>query len=109
MAISPQLPDQSLSLTEKENLEFEVLSDTGNAVAKNFGLVFTLPEELQKIYRQFGIDLEKSNGVASFELPIPATYIINRNGVIQYAFINANYTERLEPSEIVEILKGMQG
>ncbi|MDY7022975.1 MAG: peroxiredoxin-like family protein [Cyanobacteriota bacterium] len=104
-AISPQTPDNSLSTTEKNELTFEVLSDVGNQVAKQFGLVFTVVEELRPIYEGFGIDLPAHNGDESFELPIPATYIINSNGVIVHAFVEPDYTQRLDPKDIITTLK----
>ncbi len=105
VAVSPQLPDNSLSTAEKLSLTFEILSDVGNKVARNFGIVFTLPETLRDIYKGFGIDLPASNGDQTFELPVPATYIINRQGIIEYAFVDIDYTQRMEPAMIVEILK----
>ena len=101
VAVSPQLPDNSLSTAEKLSLTFEVLSDVGNKVARNFGIVFTLPEALRDIYKGFGIDLPASNGDQTFELPVPATYIINRQGIIEYAFVDIDYTQRMEPAMIV--------
>lgn len=101
VGISPQLPDNSLSTAEKLALEFEVLSDVGNKAAKDFGLVFKLSDKMQEIYRGFGIDLEASNGDQSFELPIPATYVIAPNNIIKYAFIDADYTNRLDPETIL--------
>ena len=105
VAISPETPDSSLSTTEKNELDFEVLSDAGNQVAKTLGLVFTLPEELRPIYRQFGIDLPAYNGDATFELPIPATYVIAADGTVALAFADPDYTQRLEPSKVVDALK----
>lgn len=105
VAISPQLSDQNLNLQEKESLEFHVLSDVGNAVAKDFGLVFTLPETLRPVYAQFGIDLPAANGDDSFELPVPATYVIDQNSRIVLDFLEINHTLRLEPSRIIEVLK----
>lgn len=107
VAISPQLPDQSLAMVAERGLEFEVLSDLGNRVARDFGLVFTLPAELREIYRKFGIDLPAANGDESYELPVPATYVLNRQGVITLDFVETDYTRRLEPALIVEALKGL--
>jgi len=106
--ISPQLPDQSLSMAEKEKLDFEVLSDLGNRVARNFGLVYSLSEELLPVYTQFGIDLEKVNGDQSFELPLPATYVIDQTSIIRHAFVDVDYTKRLEPSEVIESLRALR-
>ncbi len=106
VAISPQTPDNSLSVLEKNDLTFEVLSDLGNQVAHQFGLVFTVPERLRPIYQGLGIDLPVTNGDNTFQLPIPATYVVNRDGVILHAFVNADYTQRQDPKEIIMILKG---
>ena len=105
ITVSPQLPDNSLSTAEKLDLTFEVLSDVGNRVARDFGLVFTLPAEMRSIYQDFGIDLPAANGDESFELPVPATYVIDRRGIIRLAFVNIDYTKRLDPEEILAALK----
>ncbi|ERT09408.1 ahpC/TSA family protein [Lyngbya aestuarii BL J] len=105
VAISPQIPDHSLSTLEKNELTFEVLSDVGNQVARKFGLVFTLPEELRPIYQKFGIDIPAHNGNKTFELPIAATYVIDQNGIIVQGFVKADYTQRLDPEEILATLK----
>jgi peroxiredoxin len=105
MAISPELPDQTLSTAEKHALAFTVLSDQGNRVARAFGIVVTLPEALRSIYTKFGIDLPAWNGDDSFELPMPATYVIGRNGIVRDAFVNTDYTQRMEPERILDILR----
>jgi len=103
-AISPELPDNSISSKEKHNLKFEVLSDVGNKVANKFGLVFNLAEELRPIYKQFNFDIPNNNGDNSWSLPIPATYIVNQKGIITKCFVNADYTKRMEPSDIIDAL-----
>lgn len=108
VAISPELPDHSLSVTEKHELAYPVLSDVGNTVAKTFGLVFALAETLRPIYLNFGLDIPASNGDDSYELPFPATFVIDRDRTIRYSFVDADYTKRAEPSEVlaaVEVLK----
>ena len=106
MAISPQNPDNTLTTTEKNNLSFEVLSDPGNAVARRFGLVFRVGEEVRTIYTdRFGIDLGRSNGDDSWELPIPGTFVIAPDGIIRLAYVDVDYTTRLEPSEILDCLR----
>ena len=108
VAISPETPDNSLSTREKNELTFEVLSDRGNQVARKFGLVFTLAPELRPIYDNFGIDISAYNGDSSFELPIPATYVVAPDGKIIHGFVNADYTQRLEPKEIITVLQSIQ-
>ena len=105
VAISPQTPDSSLSQVEKEALTFDVLSDGGNKVARQYGLVFTLPGELRPIYESFGIDIPAHNGDNSFELPVPATYVIGPDRNISYDFVNTDYVRRAEPEEILKALK----
>ena len=107
VAVSPQLPDNSMSTADKLALTFEVLSDVGNKVARQFGIVFTLPEEARPIYQSFGIDLPAANGDATFELPIPATFVIAVDGTIAYAFVDADYTSRVEPAAVLEVMKGL--
>jgi peroxiredoxin len=107
IAISPELPDHSLSTKEKHALEFPVLSDHNNQVAKNFGLVFELDKELVPIFKdKFNWDLIAINGTENVELPFPATYVVDKAGVIQYAFVNSDYTQRAEPDKILEVLRG---
>ena len=101
VSISPQLPDNSLSTAEKLALDFEVLSDAGNKVARDFGLVFKLTEKMQEIYKNFGIDLVLANGDQSYELPIPATYVVAQDSIIQFASVDADYTNRLDPEIII--------
>jgi len=108
IAISPQLPDETLSTKQKNELDFDVLSDVSNKVAKQFGLLFTLDERIQALYTQFGIDFEHYYGDKSFKLPLPATYVINQEGVITYAFLNEDYTLRAEPIDIMAALESEQ-
>jgi len=105
VAISPQVPEKSLATAEENKVSFEVLSDVGNKVARQFGLVFTLPERLRMIYKQFGADVAAANGDESYELPLAATYVIDVDGIIRYAFVDTDYTKRLEPDEVVKVLK----
>lgn len=104
IALSPELPDKSLTTTQKNYLSFEVLTDYNNEVAKQFRIAFTLNDELVDVYNNFH-KLETYNGVATNELPVPATYVIDTDGVIQYAFVDADYRKRAEPAEILEVLK----
>ena len=107
MALTPELPDKSLSTSEKHNLEFTVLSDLGNKIGKEYGVVFELTSDVASIYEDaFG--LIESNGDESNELPLAATYIIDQNGIIQYAFLDADYRKRAEPNEVIEALEKLK-
>jgi len=104
IALTPELPDKSLSTSEKHALKFEVLSDIGNKIGKEYGIVFKLTSDVANSYNKaFG--LNEHNGDKSNELPLPATYIINEDGKIVYAFLDADYRNRAEPGELIEFLK----
>jgi len=105
VAISPQSPDASLTTKEKNELTFEVLSDTNNDIAKEYGLVFSLAEELRPIYLSFGINIPENNDDDSYEIPMPATYVINKNKEILFSFIDEDYTKRCEPQDIIDAIK----
>jgi peroxiredoxin len=105
VAVSPQTPDATTDTATRNKLTFEVLSDTGNTVAKSFGLDFELAEELRPIYKNWGADLEKLNGEPPFSLPMAATYVIGCDGTIIESFVDTDYTERMEPQAIVDALK----
>ncbi len=106
IAISPEMPDKSLNVYEKNNLKFSVLSDYNNTVAKKFGLVFELSSEVDSLYKnELKLNLAVNNSVDKPELPIPATYVIGKDKKIKYAFVNLDYTQRAEPSKIIEVLK----
>jgi len=104
IALTPEVPDSSLSTKEKNALAFEIFSDAGNTIARRYGVVFTLTDEVAKSYQEsFG--LHEFNGDASNELPLAATYVIGTDGVITYAFLHADYRERAEPKDILEALR----
>ena len=106
VAISPQLPDNSLSTKEKDELAFTVLSDVGNKVARQFGIVFELSDELVELYRKFGHALEDFNGAdGSRELPVPATFLLDGEGTIRLANVDVDYTRRVDPDEVIKVLK----
>lgn len=105
IAISPQSPDASMTTKEKNELAFEVLSDHNNIIAKEYGLVFSLAEELRPIYKSFNIDIPANNDEESYEIPMPATYLINKNKEIIFSFIDEDYTKRCEPQDIIDTIK----
>ena len=105
VALTPELPDRSLSTSEKNNLEFEVLSDVENTVARQYGLVFKVPDYVNAHYIKH-FNLDEFNGDDSHELPLAATYVIGTDGVIKYAFVDAEYRNRAEPADILAALNG---
>lgn len=107
LAISPQMPDGSLSTAEQNALGFPVLSDVGNRVASRYGLVFEVPEPVLRFYReQKGFDLAMLNGEAAPNLPVPGCFVIDAEGTVLLASVDADYTRRLEPQAILDALRG---
>ncbi|WP_163716201.1 peroxiredoxin-like family protein [Mangrovibacterium lignilyticum] len=107
LALTPELPDKSISTTEKHALEFEVLSDVGNVVARDYGIVFKLTDGVAESYQK-AFDLHTYNGDDSDELPLAATYVIDTEGTIRYAFLDADYRNRAEPADIIEALQKLK-
>ena len=107
VGISPETPDVSAQTVEKHHIPFEVLSDQGNAVCRDYGLLFQVYEELQPLYLEWGLDIPAFNGDESWELPVPATYIIGTDRRVHAAFVDKDYTKRMEPFDIIKALKSM--
>ena len=108
IGVSPETPDKSLSAIDKHQLEFEVLSDTGNITARQYGLLFTVYEEMRPLYLKWGLDVPASNGDDSWELPVPATYVIDTDSVVRAAHADKDYTRRMEPAQILATLRELK-
>src|SRR5271168_4031679 len=104
VAISPQTVKHSFFMRDQHKLRFPLLSDAGNRVARQFGLTYRVPEEQRAVYQRAFVNLPFVNGDESWELPIPATYIVDRDGSVRYGSANEDYTERPEPEDIVRLL-----
>ncbi len=76
-------------------------------MARQFGLVFQIPEDLREVYSSFGIDLPGTQGNDHFELPIPATFVIDRHGIVARSFVDPDYSQRLEPADVVAALQAL--
>jgi peroxiredoxin len=103
--ISPQTVKQSFFMHDQYKLRFPLLSDSGNEVARQFGLTYRVNDEQQAVYRRAFVNLPLTNGDETWELPIPATYILDRDGTVLYASANEDYTERPEPAAILGVLQ----
>lgn len=106
VAISPQIAANSRKSVRTNGLEFPILSDTHNDVAQAFGLRFALPDYLVELYKNLRNDLPTFNDDPSWTLPMPARYVIGRDGVIRYAEVNPDYTQRPEPEAMLDSLRG---
>jgi peroxiredoxin len=106
VALTPELPDKSLTTKEKNDLDFEILTDPGQKIAREYGLVFKLTPEVAELYKEH-FDLKEYNGpdAAYDELPLAATYIIAQDGTVSWAFLDADYRKRAEPADIITALK----
>jgi peroxiredoxin len=107
VAISPQLPDNSLDTVNKNALTFDVLSDVRNEVARSYGLVYSLPEEIRAALRSNNKALPSINGDDSWELPVPATYVVARDQHVALAYIEVDYRKRLEPKALLTCLNSL--
>jgi len=109
VAISPQNAHQSFLMADQHKLQFPLLSDSGNQIARKFGLVYRVPEYQQEVYRRAFVNLPFINGDSSWELPIPGTYILaeksgnagRQTTEVLYTSVNADYMERPEPADIL--------
>ena len=104
VAISPQSPDYSLTMVEKNNLEFEVLTDHNNDFAKKLGIVFQLQDFVLPYYQNLGIDLSVFNKNNENTLPVPAVFVVDENGKVVYKFLDVNYMNRINVEELIQAL-----
>lgn len=104
MVLSPQLTRYSKQSARKNDLTLTLLTDAGNRVAEQFGLVFTLPDDLKELYQGFGLDLERFNGDDAWTLAMPGRFILNNGGTVLSAEVHPDYTRRPEPADIVKAL-----
>ena len=108
VAISPQSPDNTLTTVEKRGLDFTVLSDLKNDVAKQFGISFPVPDYLVKVYAGFGLELEQFYDTSKIELPLPATYVIDDTFTIRFAFVQEDFTERANVDDILSVVQEIE-
>jgi peroxiredoxin len=93
---------------EADTFAYEMLRDFGNRVAESYGLVFALPDDLRAIYTKLGIDLARGNGDGTWRLPVPARFVIDRQGIIRAVDADPDYTRRPEPADTAKILEGLR-
>ena len=105
VAVSPQTPDNSLTMAEKHSLQFPVLSDEGGAVIDTYGLKYDISSP--ELYKTAGVDLAKYNGKGGWILPAPAVFVIDRKGAVRFASANGDYTQRVEPDEALAVLDSL--
>ncbi len=104
IAVSPQAPDASQGLVQRLGLGYDVLSDVDQAVIRSYRLQFELVPELRPVYRQMGMALDEHNADGSWNLPVPATFVIDRSGVVRARHVDPNYRERMSVDAILAAL-----
>jgi peroxiredoxin len=110
VAISPELPDHTLTMAEKHAIPIDILSDVTSEVMKKYRLWFAVPAEVKALYlEKFGLNLEKYNGAGRWELPVPATYVLDRDGIVRAGEADPDYTVRMEPADIVAAIRKIVG
>lgn len=102
VAVSPELPDQSMSTSEKLSLKFPVLSDVDNQLAKQLGLLFPQPESMRIVFNTFGVDWNQRYGNDHLEIPVPATFLVDKKGTVRNSFVNPEYQHRLDPETALQ-------
>jgi peroxiredoxin len=105
IAISPEVPDNTLTTSEKNELAFPVLSDAGSALASALGIRFALSAALRPLYQAAGHPLPEQNGDGTWSLPMPATFVVAAGGRIAAAFIDPDYRNRTDPAEAITALR----
>ena len=108
VVLAPELERYTRNLHNKLKLTFDILTDLHLKVAEQFRLVFTLPDYLRDLYKSFGSTLDRFHDEPEYRLPVPARYVIDSEGIIRAADVNADYTIRTEPSETLKILRGLK-
>jgi peroxiredoxin len=109
VVLTPELERYTRALHTKLKLTFDMLTDLHLKTAEQFRLVFTLPEYLRDLYKSFGNALDRFHDEPEFRLPIPARYVVDKQGIIRAADLNADYTVRPEPSETLRPLRILTG
>ena len=108
MVLTPELERYTRALHRKLDLNFDILTDLHLKTAEQFRLVFVLPDYLRELYKSFGSTLDRFHDEPEYRLPMPGRYLIDRQGIIRAADVNADYTIRPEPAETVEALRQLQ-
>lgn len=107
ITVTPQTPDKSAGQIKKDGFPFEVLSDLDSQVMKDYRLYFELPDDLVAVYKKHKLDIEAFNGKGRNVLPLPGSFVIDRNGIVQAMHAETDYKKRMEPADIISALKKM--
>lgn len=109
VAVTPDTREAALSPKQRHQLGYQVLSDVDNGLGLLFGVIFRMPQDVRDQYLKLGIDLGARHGNEAWLLPLPATYVIDRHGVIRHAELDTDFRRRMEPADIVRLLAEISG
>lgn len=105
LAISPETPDHAVDLRERLGLSYQLLVDKDNQLADALALMFTLDEATVERYEKYGLDIGVSNGTDTWQLPIPATFVVDKDRVVRYAWTDEDYTKRAKSAVVLKTLR----
>jgi peroxiredoxin len=108
VAVSPQTPDHSLSMAERNDLRFPVLSDVGAKIIDRYGLRYEIDAQTRALLESAGNDVGAHNGGGGWVLPAAATFVIDMGGEVRYAHVRGDWTERAEPADVLEVLRELR-
>lgn len=108
LVINPQKPDKNVALQGKHALDFDILSDERQEIVRKYNLQFTVPLAVQEVYKTIGLNLPEHTADGSWNLPVPATFVLDAKGVIRARHVDINYMRRMEPADILEALRSMR-
>ena len=107
VVFSAETADISKGLADKQKIVYPIVADRGLDIARSFGLVFTLPDDLKAVYQSFGIDLPKNTGHAAWELPVPSRFVVDRRGIVSRVDADPDYTVRPEATDTLTALRSV--
>ena len=108
VVLTPELERYTRNLHRKLNLAFDILTDLHLKTAENFRLVYVLPGYLSELYKAFGNSLDRFHDEPGYRLPLPARYVVDKEGIIRASDVNGDYTIRPEPAETLKVLRGLK-
>lgn len=105
--MSPEAPEYAARTRETHGLDFDVLVDAGLMAAAAYGLDWSLPDDMREIYQTLGVDLPLLNADGQWRLPVPATFVVGRDGLVALAHADVNYSTRLEPADALSAVRAL--
>jgi len=109
VAISPDTGGRLTRAKKRLNLSIDLLSDVDSGVALDFGVAFRAPDAYRKVLQSYGTKLNERHGNDAWIIPVPATFVVDRSGIVRYAFVEPEFVRRAEPSEVVSVLQQLTG